>query len=140
MSIADLIVDDDSQYQATELDYESSADTPTFDITDATIANSDTECQATEIDSDSPHGSDVELVPVVPAVPADYGNLRFWRGLTNMEQHIMTTANTCISWQLPTPDAAEDIFHGHHIIKDMLNNGASNKKKRYYLPAGNPVV
>ena len=129
MSISDLIVDDDSQYQATELHSESSTDTPTFDIAYATIADSDTECEATEIDSDSPHGSDVELVPVSPAVPADYGNLRFWRGLTNMEQHIiMAAANTRISWQLPTPDAAEDIFHGHRIIKGMLNNGASKIK------------
>ena len=77
MSISDLIGDDDSQYQATELDSESSADTPTFDTAYATIANSDTECKATEIDSDSSHGSDVELVSVVPAVSADYGNLRF---------------------------------------------------------------
>ena len=74
--------------------------------------------------SDSPHGSDVELVPVVPAVPADYGNLHFWRGLTNMELSL----NHAISWQLPEPEAAEDIFHGHHIIKDMLNNGASKIK------------
>ena len=125
MSISDLIVDDDSQYQATELDSESSADTPTFDIADATIANSDTECQATEIDSDSPNGSDVELVPVVPAVPADYGNLRFWRGLTNMEQHMTSVSlNHAISWQLPEPEAAEDIFHGHRIIKGMLKHAS----------------
>ena len=129
MSISDFIVGDDSQHQATEFDSDSSSCTPTFDLAYApTIADSDTECEATEVDSDSPHGSDDELVPVLPAVPADYGNLRFWRGLTNMEQHIMATANTRISWQLPTPDAAEDIFHGHHIIKDMLNNGASKIK------------
>ena len=95
----------------------------------APFSYSDTECNATEIDSDSSHGSDVELVSVMPAVPADYGNLHFWRGLTNMEQHMASVSlNHAISWQLPEPEAAEDIFHGHHIIKDMLNNGASRIK------------
>ena len=130
MSISDFIVGDGSQHQATEFDSDSSSCTPTFHLAYApTIADSDTECEATEIDSDSPHGSDVELVPVLPAVPADYGNLRFWRGLTNMEQHMASVSlNHAISWQLPEPEAAEDIFHGHHIIKDMLNNGASKIK------------
>ena len=40
----------------------------------------------------------------------------------------MAAANTRISWQLPTPDAAEDIFHGHRIFKAKLNNGASKIK------------
>ena len=121
---------DDSQHQATELDSESSTYTPTFDLAYApTIADSDAECQATEIDSDSPHGSDVELVPVLPAVPADYGNLRFWRGLNNMEQHMTSVSlNHAISWQLPEPEAAEDIFHGYHIVKDMVKSGASKIK------------
>ena len=46
-----------------------------------------------------------------------------------MEQHMTSVSlNHAISWQLPEPEAAEDTFHGYHIIKDMLNSGDSKIK------------
>ena len=103
-----VVVDSDSN-AATEIDPESCA-------------------SATEIDPESVHSSDDDADQGESEAKRsrvsvdDTTTLRFWRGLTNMAHHIyLIDGIPEITWHLPEPAEADEIFHGARHIEAILN-------------------
>ena len=107
-------------------------------VMEAVVVEDSDSCAATEIDPESVHSSGSELNDADQGESEakrsrvsvdDTTTLRFWRGLTNMAHHIyLVDGIPEITWHLPEPAEADEIFHGARHIEAILNMGVTEFK------------
>ncbi len=87
-------------------------------------ANTETDPESLDSDIDDANQGESEVKHRKFSV-----ELRFWKGLTNMAHHInLVDRIPEITWHLPEPAEACDIFHGTRHIRDILNMGVRKFK------------